>query len=125
MIALIALLDAQRRVLLLKRPPEVHCGGFWSLPGGKQREGETPLACARRELLEETGICGRNWRQCHEWRYRYPDRTLYFTLFLAECEDDPPLCSESPFRWQPIATLRGEEMPPANREILPLQRWLQ
>jgi 8-oxo-dGTP diphosphatase len=42
-------------VLLVKRgkPPGV---GQWSLPGGAQELGETAEACARRELLEETGL---------------------------------------------------------------------
>jgi 8-oxo-dGTP diphosphatase len=42
-------------VLLIKRgrPPRV---GAWSLPGGRQELGETAEACARRELLEETGL---------------------------------------------------------------------
>ncbi len=41
-------------VLLVKRgrPPAI---GAWSLPGGGQELGETAEACARRELLEETG----------------------------------------------------------------------
>jgi len=41
--------------LLIKRgkPPGV---GLWSLPGGAQELGETAEACARRELLEETGL---------------------------------------------------------------------
>lgn len=30
--------------------------GAWSLPKGEPGEGEDPLACARRELEEETGI---------------------------------------------------------------------
>lgn len=29
--------------------------GRWELPGGRARPGEEPEACARRELLEETG----------------------------------------------------------------------
>jgi 8-oxo-dGTP diphosphatase len=43
------------KVLLIKRgrPPAM---GAWSLPGGKQELGETAEACARRELLEETGL---------------------------------------------------------------------
>lgn len=42
-------------VLLIRRgrPPRQ---GEWSLPGGGQRLGEPAEACARRELLEETGI---------------------------------------------------------------------
>ncbi len=35
------------------RPP---AAGAWSLPGGGQHLGETAEACARRELLEETGL---------------------------------------------------------------------
>ena len=43
------------RVLLIRRakPPRE---GRWSLPGGRQRLGETVRETARRELREETGI---------------------------------------------------------------------
>jgi ADP-ribose pyrophosphatase YjhB (NUDIX family) len=42
-------------ILLIRRgrPPGK---GAWSLPGGRQELGETAEACARRELLEETGL---------------------------------------------------------------------
>lgn len=47
----------QRRleVMLIKRQ-QWPCEGMWALPGGFTREGETVEACARRELLEETGV---------------------------------------------------------------------
>ena len=43
------------RVLLIRRakPPRA---GRWSLPGGRQRLGETVRETARRELREETGV---------------------------------------------------------------------
>jgi len=49
-----ALVVHQRCVLLVHR---THDGlDDWVLPGGTPREGESLAACARRELLEETGV---------------------------------------------------------------------
>ncbi|HEY1857966.1 NUDIX hydrolase [Acidocella sp.] len=42
--------------VLLVRRGKAPAKGAWSLPGGRQELGETAEACARRELLEETGI---------------------------------------------------------------------
>jgi 8-oxo-dGTP diphosphatase len=45
------------RALLAQRslPPGV---GKWGFPGGAQELGETVFECAKRELLEETGVVG-------------------------------------------------------------------
>lgn len=42
-------------VLMIKRgkPPRA---GAWSLPGGRQKLGETVRECALRELVQETGV---------------------------------------------------------------------
>ncbi len=43
--------------LLMRRAPEKHLGGMWeATAGGSALRGESPRACAERELLEETGI---------------------------------------------------------------------
>ena len=42
-------------VLLIKRG-KAPALGAWSFPGGSQELGETVVACAARELLEETGV---------------------------------------------------------------------
>jgi len=55
MVGIGIVLFRREEVLLIKRgrPPAM---GAWSLPGGGQEMGETAEACARRELLEETGL---------------------------------------------------------------------
>lgn len=45
--------------LLMQRAPTKHFGGMWeATAGGSALCGESPLDCARRELLEETGLSG-------------------------------------------------------------------
>jgi len=51
-----ALIDADGRVLLAKRPPGRPLAGLWEFPGGKVEPGETPEAALIRELGEELGI---------------------------------------------------------------------
>lgn len=47
-------LDPAGRVLLIERADN----GAWALPGGAMELGESITDCARRELVEETGVVG-------------------------------------------------------------------
>lgn len=50
----VIILDDESRVLMVK---QFHEGReFWLVPGGAIEEGETSLAAAEREVLEETGL---------------------------------------------------------------------
>lgn len=40
---------------------------FYSFIGGRAEEGETPLAAAKREMLEETGLASDNWELLFVW----------------------------------------------------------
>lgn len=54
-----AILERDGRLLLVRRanPPSAD---MYAFPGGRSEPGETPAETALRELLEETGISGRN-----------------------------------------------------------------
>jgi|SRR5665213_3343387 len=51
-----ALIDADGRVLMAKRPEGKSLAGLWEFPGGKVEEGERPETALIRELKEELGI---------------------------------------------------------------------
>ena len=56
LVAAIAMVDPDGRVLIAQRPKGKHLEGLWEFPGGKLRDGETPEAALIRELNEELGI---------------------------------------------------------------------
>src|SRR5579863_7927060 len=56
LVAAVALVDTDGRVLLAQRPPGKALAGLWEFPGGKIDAGETPEAALIRELAEELGI---------------------------------------------------------------------
>ena len=56
LVAACALVDADNRVLLARRPEGRHLAGLWEFPGGKVEDGERPEDALIRELGEELGI---------------------------------------------------------------------
>lgn len=52
------------RLLLIERGVDPY-KGYWALPGGFMRMDETIEECARRELMEETGVTDVYLEQCH------------------------------------------------------------
>jgi 8-oxo-dGTP diphosphatase len=56
LVAACALVDADGRLLLARRPEGKKMAGLWEFPGGKLHAGETPEAALIRELREELGI---------------------------------------------------------------------
>lgn len=73
--ALNLLLDADDRLLLLRRAPDARLGpDLWGLPAGKIEPGETPAAAADREMREEIG----DGHVVEPVRYVGPFRDTYY-----------------------------------------------
>ena len=56
LVAAVALVDPDGRVLIAKRPEGKSLAGLWEFPGGKVEAGERPEAALIRELKEELSI---------------------------------------------------------------------
>ena len=82
-------------------------GGGWCVPAGKLERGEAPLACAERELAEETGIVGVRLRMLDVWTHNsdHPEWPDFVTLWAwgvvgaeaAAVVREPDKCAE--WRW--------------------------
>jgi len=75
--------EAEPRILLERQYRHAAQSMMWELPAGRIDDGETALAAAKRELLEETGYSARHWKRILHF-YVSPgflDETM--TIFLA------------------------------------------
>ncbi len=80
----VAAVTARREVLLVRQYRLPAGQELWELPAGRREPGEDPLAGARRELEEETGLRARTWRLLARF-YASPGYTSeYKWLFLAQ-----------------------------------------
>lgn len=117
------LIYAQRgdAVVLLRRRKEPN-RGLWSPPGGKVEPGESPLANARRELEEETGLAAGDMRLAlvvSELEITTGERWLMFVFhsrdLLGELGDGS---TEGKPLWMDIHSIKDLDTPPADGHIL-------
>jgi 8-oxo-dGTP diphosphatase len=128
LVSAVALIDADGRVLLARRPEGKSMAGLWEFPGGKVEAGETPEAALIRELKEEVGID--TWQSCLApltfASHAYPDFHLLMPLFACRKWQGTATPREGQtLAWVRPAALRDYPMPPADLPLIPILRdWL-
>ena len=127
-VAAAALIDAQSRIFVQRRPAGKPMAGLWEFPGGKVEPGETPEAALIRELAEELGID--TWASCLAplsfASHAYPDFHLLMPLYACrKWEGTPRPREHAALKWVRARDLAGYPMPQADRPLLPVLRdWL-
>lgn len=128
LVAAVALIDPDGRVLLAQRPEGKSLAGLWEFPGGKVEPGETPEICLIRELREELGID--TWQSCLApltfASHGYEDFHLLMPLFACRKWQGIPQGREGQaLTWAVANRLYDYPMPPADLPLLPILRdWL-
>src|SRR5919201_4091350 len=84
LVAAVALIDTDGRVLLAQRPAGKSMAGLWEFPGGKVETGERPEETLIRELKEELGIVVREpcLAPLTFASHAYPDFHLLMPLYV-------------------------------------------
>jgi 8-oxo-dGTP diphosphatase len=128
LVAAVALVDADGRVLLAQRPEGKPMAGLWEFPGGKIAPGESPEAALIRELREELGID--TWASCLApltfASHAYDDFHLLMPLFACRRWNGTPRGLEGQrLVWARPSALGDYPMPAADRPLIPhLRDWL-
>ena len=128
LVAAVALVDPDGRVLLAERPEGRPMAGLWEFPGGKIEPGETPEACLIRELEEELSIS--TWESCLApltfASHAYEDFHLLMPLFVCRKWKGVMQPREGQrTAWVRPRDLGGYAMPAADRPLVAVLRdWL-
>ncbi len=122
LVAACALVDADGRVLITRRPPGKAMAGLWEFPGGKVEAGELPESCLIRELKEELGIevslpC---LAPLTFASHGYEDFHLLMPLWVCRRWQGTVTAMEGQeLAWVRPQRLREYKMPPADEPLIP------
>jgi 8-oxo-dGTP diphosphatase len=121
LVAACALVDADGRVLIARRPAGRDFAGLWEFPGGKVEPGERPEDAVIRELSEELGIdvtlsC---LAPLTFASHAYDAFHLLMPLFVCRRWKGRPVSREGQeIAWVRPLRLADYEMPPADRPLV-------
>lgn len=121
LVAACALIDADKRVLIARRPQGKPLAGLWEFPGGKIEEGETPEDTVIRELREELTV--KVTKPCLApltfSSHDYLEFHILLSLFVCRRWGGTPTPrEEQEIKWVRANRLRDYAMPPADEPLI-------
>jgi 8-oxo-dGTP diphosphatase len=125
LVAAVAMVDVDGRVLLAQRPEGKAMAGLWEFPGGKVDQGETPEAAVVRELAEELGVditesCLAPFTFAS---HRDAEAHLLMPLYLCRVWRGTPSPLEGQaLRWLRPRAMAALPMPPADAPLVAMLR---
>jgi len=125
LVVAVALVDADGRVLIARRPEGKAMAGLWEFPGGKVKPGELPEAAAVRELAEELAldITESCLAPLTFASHVYDDFHLMMPLYVCRVWKGTPTPTEGQeIKWVRPLRLADYPMPPADAPLVAMLR---
>ncbi len=122
LVAAVALVDADGRVLLSQRPEGKSLAGLWEFPGGKIESGERPETALIRELKEELSIdvAESCLAPLTFASHAYSDFHLLMPLYVCRRWKGQVQAMEGQvLKWVRAKDMRSYPMPPADLPLIP------
>ncbi|MGH6848524.1 MAG: (deoxy)nucleoside triphosphate pyrophosphohydrolase [Methylocella sp.] len=122
LVAAVALIDQDCRVLIAQRPLDKSFAGLWEFPGGKVEWDERPEAGLIRELHEELGIAVEEacLAPLTFASFAYEEFHLLMPLYICRRWTGFVTARENqPLKWVRPMDLRAYPMPPADAPLIP------
>jgi 8-oxo-dGTP diphosphatase len=125
LVAAVALVDTDGRVLIARRPEGKPMAGLWEFPGGKVEAGERPEDALIRELAEELGIAVHDSCLAPLSFVSHAYESFHLLMPLYVCRrwngEVRPLEGQE-LAWVRPVRLRDYPMPPADEPLVPVLR---
>ena len=122
LVAAVALIDPDGRVLLGQRPAGKPMAGLWEFPGGKVEPGERPEDTLIRELHEELGITVREPCLAPLTFASHAYEGFHLLMPLYACRRWEGIVQPregQALKWARPRDLRAYPMPPADEPLIP------
>ena len=122
LVAAVALIDADGRVLIAQRPEGKQLAGLWEFPGGKVEAGERPEETLIRELHEELGIAVQEACLAPLTFASHPYESFHLLMPLYACRRWDGFVQPregQALKWVRPRDLASYPMPPADEPLIP------
>ena len=111
--------DDGGRLLITRRPDNVHLAGLWEFPGGKVEPEESLIAALVREIQEEIGVTIEVLDEYFQVEHPYPERTVRLHFFNCRIlSGEPKPLHVADLRWVLPSELDQFSFPEADLELI-------